>query len=326
MRSASTSTRFASRLAARDEDRGRRQRALASEDRRWELHPGLARRAGRGRCRRSRARRLRADEPQRAGPDPPCPRRNPPRRPASLAGARLPRRPDRLEPPRPSGDRAAARAGGRSPVLGLVGPAAARRRPRDDGARPRPGSLPGVGDSKNPLDAWLQVRAHGSLRRGLRQFGLHRPRRRRAARSARGADPDRTSGRRAGVHCSGRTGGSRRALHPDRRDARAAQEPGDAGGRTPPSRRQPPARRRRRRGLGRPGGPRRPARHSARVRLRGRARPPLPGSSRCRLPVALRGLRHADHRGYGLRRARRRLGARVHGRGRRGRRGAGRPG
>ena len=49
------------------------------------------------------------------------------------------------------------------------------------------------------------------------------------------------------------------------------------------------------------------------------------GAAGGRLPVALRGLRHADHRGDGVGRARRRLGARVDGRGVRRRRGARRP-
>ena len=149
IRALSASTSNAFDYLAR-EDRARRQPALAPAHGHRQLHPRLARRARRGRRRRARARRLRADEPRAArGRIRERARGNPPRRPASLAAAGLARRPDRLEPPRPSGDRAAARACGRPPLLGLVGAAAARRRARDDGARPRADPLPGVGDAEN---------------------------------------------------------------------------------------------------------------------------------------------------------------------------------
>ena len=71
----------------------------------------------------------------------------------------------------------------------------------------------------------------------------------------------------------------------------------------------------------------RPARRrAARPRLRRGARAALPRRRGGRLPVAVRGLRDADHRGDGVRRAGRRVGACVDGRGLRRRGRARRPG
>ena len=75
------------------------------------------------------------------------------------------------------------------------------------------------------------------------------------------------------------------------------------------------ARPRRRRGLGRPARPRRPAHPAARLRAGRGDRAALPGRGRLRVPVDLRGVRHADRRGDGVRDARRRLDAPVAGRG-----------
>ena len=83
------------------------------------------------------------------------------------------------------------------------------------------------------------------------------------------------------------------------------------------------ARGRRRRGLGRAAAARRARDRAARLRRRRRARAALPRRRGRRLSVSLRGLRHADRRGDGVRRPGRRVGARVAGRGR-GRRGAAR--
>src|SRR5581483_5799930 len=83
--------------------------------------------------------------------------------------------------------------------------------------------------------------------------------------------------------------------------------------------RRPHARPRRRRGLGRAAEPRPFGDRQARVRRRRRARAPVPRRLGLRVPVAFRRLRDPDRRGDGERRPRRLVGARVDGRGLRGR-------
>ncbi len=85
--------------------------------------------------------------------------------------------PDGLEPARPPCRGALPRPPRRAPLQRLGRAAAARRDPLDDGARPRPAPLPGVGDRADALDARLQVRAHRGVRSRLRQLRVHRPRR-----------------------------------------------------------------------------------------------------------------------------------------------------
>ena len=228
----------------------------------------------------------------------------PPLRPLLAAG---------LEPRRVAAGRAVPRPVRRAPLLRLDVPAAARRAPLDDGARPRAGALPGVGAGPDEADARREVperRAH--LRRDLRQLGVHRratwsscsaSRRRRSSSRTRGST----------LSVRGRPRRPRPAVRPDGGDARAAQEPRDAPGRA--AARGPRARGRRRRRLGSAAGARPPRRDPARLRRRRRARPALPRRRGVRLPVALRGLRDPDRRGDGERRPGRRLRASVDGRG-----------
>ena len=201
-----------------------------------------------------------------------------------------------------------------------------RARPaRDDDPRPRAAPLPGVGDRPRTRSMHTRKYANAArdLRRDLRQLGLHRRRRRRDARLPARADRRRAPRDRRRVHApTGDGGRPRRALPAHGRDARAAQEPrharrgvrrcsatpelalavvGGAGWGEQPE-------------LDRPGVVR-----LGRVSDEELARA-LPRRRGGRLPVALRGLRDADHRGDGLRRAGRRLGAPVAGRGLRRRR------
>ena len=158
-----------------------------------------------------------------------------------------------------------------------------------------------------------QVPRCGHLRHGLRQLGVHGPRRGRDARRRPGARARRASpaSRRRSAR-DGRARRSRRAVRAHRCDARAAEEPAGARRGARAARRPLPARRRRRRGLGRA------AARSTRpgiVRLGRqsdeRARTALPRRGRRRLSVPLRRLRHPDRRGDGERCAGRRLVARV---------------
>ncbi len=191
-------------------------------------------------------------------------------------------------------------------------PAATRRPPLDDGARPRAGALPGVGAGPDEADARREVperRTH--VRRDLRQLGVHRPRRGRVARRRAGEGRRRVPGGRALRR--GRPRRPRPAVCPDGGDARAAQEPRDAPGRA--AARGPRARGRRRRRLGSRSRRSTARRDPARLRRRRRARPAVPRRCGVRLPVALRGLRDPDHRGDGGRRPGGRLRASVDGRG-----------
>ncbi len=168
-----------------DEDRLRRLAALAFADRGGELHPRLARRPGGGGGREARDRGLRSDEPGREDGDP-AGARGARRRVEAGAAAALPALAGRLEPPRSSATRAGRGPVRRLPLLRLDVSAAGRRRPRHDGARPRPAPLPGVGDAEDPFDAQREVRRHlPHVRPRLRQLRLHGRGRGRAARRRR---------------------------------------------------------------------------------------------------------------------------------------------
>ena len=88
---------------------------------------------------------------------------------------------------------------------------------------------------------------------------------------ARGADPRRASRAEDGLPPRRPGGRSRRAVRPDRRHARAAEEPAGARRGASPTRWRPRARRRRRGGLGRAAAPRRPADPAARATSRTRS-------------------------------------------------------
>ena len=307
------------------EDRLRRLAALASPQRRRQLHPRLARGARRGGRRAPRDRRLRADEPGREAGDPRGARGDR-RRDADRLPAVRARLAHRLEPPAVAGRRAVPRPLRRAPLHRLDVPAAARRASLDDGARPRPAALPGVGAEAHRVDARREVPPHGAgVRRDLHELGVHRRGRRRDLRRADGAAARRLPGR--GRLLAGRPARlPRPPLRAHGGDARAAQEPVHAGRGLPAPRHGPRARGRRRQGLGRAAAARRPGSRAARLpRAHGAARL-VPRRLGVRLPVAVRGLRDADRRGDGERRPLRRLGAPVDGRGLRGRGRPRRPG
>ena len=213
----------------------------------------------------------------------------------------------------------------RAPLLGLDVPAAARRRPRDDDPRPRAASPSRVDDRADAFDARAASTENAArdVRRRLRELGVHGSRRRADASASRPSGFASRIPAPKAVYRAGRPGGRpRRAVRPHRRDARAAEEPAGARRGAAPARRRARARRRRRRGLGRAAAPRRSANPAARLRLGRGARAPLPWSGRGRVSLALRGLRDPDDRGDGVRCSRRRLVARVAGRGVRRRGGA----
>ncbi len=118
------------------------------------------------------------------------------------------------------------------------------------------------------------------------------------------------STRAAGARCR-----SRPAVRAQPRDARAAQEPRHARRCDAAPERRARAGGRGRGRLGRRRAARRSVDPEARLRRQRGGAGVDAGRGGLRLPVALRGLRHADRRGDGLRRPRRRLRARVDGRG-----------
>ncbi len=313
-RSAPTSTRFASRLAARNENRARRQPALAPAHGRRQLHPRLARRARRGRRRRARDRRASRRRASAA----------PGRSARALEG--IPRRRLRSVPlPSSHAVRTAWSRLGRPPIERFLGPVDVLH--FSDWMVPpqRAGVRATMVHDLVPLrfPEWVTPRTrsmHGVkyARTARTATSSSSTRRTPAATSssgsgvAAGADPRRAARGRAASSAPTASGptSARRTSSPWRRSSRArTSRPssaahrllgGDlllavAGGA----------------GLGRPARARRAARRPARLRLRRGARPALPGSGGRRLPVALRGLRHADHRGDGLRRPRRRVLAPV---------------
>ena len=87
----------------------------------------------------------------------------------------------------PTGGRTAARRLRRAALLRLDVPAATRRRARDDDPRSRSPAPSGVDDRPHAGDARTQVpERRRDVRRRLRELGVHRARRRRDARRARG--------------------------------------------------------------------------------------------------------------------------------------------
>ena len=149
------------RTCRRREDRVRRVAALASAQRRRQLHPRLARGARRGGRRAPRDRRLRADEPGREAGDPRGARGDR-RRDADRLPAVRARLAHGLEPPAVAGRRTVPRPLRRAPLHRLDVPAPAGRAPLDDGARPRPAALPGVGAEAHRVDARREVPPHGA--------------------------------------------------------------------------------------------------------------------------------------------------------------------
>ena len=169
--------------------------------------------------------------------------------------------------PRPAGDRAVARPLRRAAFLGLDVPAAERRRARDDDPRPRPAALSGVDARTHRSNARREVPARGADgARARLQLGVHRTRRARAAARSRRARARRASCGGAGLHARGRASRPRAAVRAHGRDARAAQEPGDAARRARAARRGARARRRRRRRVGPAAAPRPAGRDPARLR------------------------------------------------------------
>ena len=156
-RASSASTSRGSRTRRPSADRVRRLAALPPADRSRQLHPRLARRAGRGGRRRARGRRVRADDPQGQSAIP-----------EALAGMPVePRLPlPAVRAPLAPGAGAAL---GRPPVERFLGavrraallrldvPAAARRHALDDDPRPRPAAVPGVGAGPHEADARREV-------------------------------------------------------------------------------------------------------------------------------------------------------------------------
>ena len=268
-------------------------------------------------ARRARARRVRADEPARPGAHPRGARRSR-RRAAHVAAARLARDPHRVEHRRPSGGGAAARPVRRAPLHRLDVPAAAGRRARDDDPRSRPGALPGVDDEANAVDA--RRASTRTPRRTCDVIFVNSAFTAAETTELLGVEPERirvAAARRQGA-CSPRparppTLGAPYILTVATLEPRKNLQALADAHRL--ARRRHPARGRRRRGLGRAAGARRPARAAARLRLRRGARRPLPRRGGRRLPLAVRGLRDADRRGDGVRHARRRVVARVDGRG-----------
>ena len=126
---------------------------------------------------------------------------------------------------RPPAERFARRVR-RPPLPRLDVPAAARRRARDDDARPRPAALSRVDDRADARDARREVREHGAhLRRRLRNSAFTA----RDVLELLGVPEERMRvahpGLEAGVRAEGDARRARRAVRPDGRDARAAQEP-----------------------------------------------------------------------------------------------------
>ena len=172
----------------------------------------------------------------------------------------------------------------RLPPLRLAARAAARRRSRADGLRPRAAALPRV----------VAPRARGgctvgaTARRGVRTSSSRsRSSRRRDVRERLGVDAARRVSRRGrALHARGRARAGR--VRARDRDARAAQEPRRA---------------------------RRPWRARRRLRHGRAAAAALPRRLGVRLPVALRRVRHAGRRGDGVRHSRRLLEPSLAGRG-----------
>ena len=131
-----------------------------------------------------------------------------------------------LEPEPLAAGRTLPRAVRRAPLLGLDVPAAAERRARDHGARPRARALPGVGARAHAADAHGEVpRTCAQLRRRVRELGLHRPRGHRADGRARRARTRGLPRRRSALPPGRRAGRSGRAVPAQRGDVRAAEEP-----------------------------------------------------------------------------------------------------
>ena len=310
---------FLSLRPTADEDRLRRLAALARAHRRQQLHPRLARRARRGGAARGpRGGRVRADLAARGGAR--SPRRSTGSR-SSCASMTL---------PGAHGWRTAWSRLGWPPAERWLGPFDVLHftdwmyPPQRAGLRATtihdlvplhfPEWVTGRTRSMHGRK-YAERRAH--LRRDVRQLGLHRRRHRRDARLPARADRRRASRDRRRVRHRRRGGRPRRArtCSRSRRSSRARTSARSST----PSRCSPTtelvARGRRRRGLGRAAAARPARRRPARPRLRRGARAALPRRGGRRLPVAVRGLRDADHRGDGLRRAGRRVGAPVAGRG-----------
>ena len=279
----------------------------AARDR--ELHPGLARRARRGRGRRARGRRLRADEHPRARSGSARRSRASTSRYALAAAvlACAAHCVERVGPTRPQSGSSA-----RFDALHFsdwMFPPQRSRSARDDDPRPRPASPSGVDDRAHALDARPQVpKRGGDLRRRLRQLRVHRPRRDGDARRRRRADPRRASRAEGRLH--GRTGqlpiSARRTSSPSRRSSlgrtsrcssrRTASSAASSSSRSSAPRAGASSRSSTARGSRRLG-----------LRLRRGARAPLPRRGRRRVPVAVRGVRDPGHRGDGVRRPGRRV-------------------
>ena len=217
----------ASTTARQGEDRLRRHAALAPADGRRQLHARRARRARRGGRRGRRGRRVRADEPAAAARDRGGARR---RRRRAARSSTLPLRPrlaHRLEPhgvaaggalPRPASTSSTSRTGcTRRSARGL------RATTVHDLV---PLRFPEWATGAHAADARREVRARGAaLRPRLLQLGVHRARRRGAARRARASGSASRTRRRPRVLARGAARRPRPAVRAHRRDARAAQEP-----------------------------------------------------------------------------------------------------
>ena len=272
-----------------------------------ELHPRLARRDGGGRGRPSRARRVRADEPQGARRDPRCAQRHSGHGEADPA-PRLARPAHGVEPPRPATGRAIRRPARRFRLQRVDVPRATRRRAGDRVPRPRPVPPPGVVHAEDRFDAHAQGASRGGdVRRRVRQLAFHGRRPRRRPRDRRGADRPRPAGPRGRPRTRRRGRRPRRTGDPRARHDRAAEEPRQARRGVAASRRRARARPRGRRRMGRSAGPRRPTDPAARLCAGRGDRAPLPWGGGVRLPVHVRGLRDADRRGDGVRHTGRRV-------------------
>ena len=173
-------------------------------------------------------------------------------------------------------------------------------------------SRSGLPAAPAPMHTRKYENAARDVRRDVRELVVHRRRHRRHARLPTREDRRGPSRDRRRVH-DGRPGRRAYAALPAHgRDARAAQEPRHAGRGLRAARRQRArARRRRRRRVGRAAAARPAGRRAPRARLRRGARAAVPRRRGCGLPLSLRGIRDADHRGDGMWHARRRLVASV---------------
>ena len=298
------------------EDRLRRQPALASADRRRQLRPRLARRARRGRGRRARDRRVRADEPGRAQGDPACARR------ARRRASRSCRCRSRSAGATPGAGSAGRRSSASSATVDVFHYSDWMYPPQAGGVRATtvhdlvPLRFP---QWVTPKTRAMHAAKYADTARTADLVFVNSEYTGRDVVERLGVGPERVKVAYPGVKEVFRHDGERADLGRPYVLTVATLEPRKnlqtLVGRASSARRRHPARGRGRQRLGRPAGAAGSQRRPARLRLRRRAGAALPRRRRRRLPVPLRGLRDADHRGDGVRRADGRVGARVDGRG-----------